>query len=109
MTLAVVLGISSCGMTDGLSSAAGGASKDVKKDGDTKETSSVNMMSADGALDSQPTMGALVEVVHRDKMYRKISETMSEMGDKMKSMMDNINNRLEQIEEAGNWLYDWEL
>ena len=85
-------------MASGGAAATGGGGLTDKKG---EESTSVNMKSADGALDSQPTMGALAEVVNRDKMYRQISETMSEMKDKMKVMMDNINNRLEQIEEAG--------
>ena len=91
--------------TPGASSLAGSSSLtgggDAKKAGGG-ENSTVNVLNQDGAMDSKPTLGALVEVVKRDKLYRTISETMSEMHDKMKQMMENITNRLDQIESAGN-------
>ena len=74
------------------------------KDGGA-ENSTVNVMNESGEVEKHPTMGALVEAVKRDRMYRTISETMSQMKDRMAQMMDNISNRLEQIESAGTYYF----
>ena len=89
-------------------SSMSGASTGGKKDEKT-ENSTVNVTNEDGAMDKEPAVGALVEVVNRNKMERDITETLSEMRDKMNNLMENVNSRLEQIEEAGNIIYFFNL
>ena len=81
-----------------MTSMAGGA---AGKTDEKTENSTVNVTNEDGAMDKEPAVGALVEVVNRNKMERDITETLSEMRDKMNNLMENVNSRLQQIEEAG--------
>ena len=82
-----------------MTSMAGGAAGG--KTDEKTENSTVNVTNEDGAMDKEPAVGALVEVVNRNKMERDITETLSEMRDKMNNLMENVNSRLQQIEEAG--------
>ena len=97
ITLKEVTSSSMSSMSSMSGASAGGAKKDEKT-----ENSTVNVTNEDGAMDKEPAVGALVEVVNRNKMERDITETLSEMRDKMGNLMENVNSRLEQIEEAGN-------
>ena len=90
----------------GMPSMSGGASASSTGGAAGKEeNTTVNVTNQEGEMDQAPTMGALVEVVNRDKMERDIGQTLSEMKDKMGSMMQNISSRLDQIEEAGKLFF----
>ena len=61
-------------------------------------------MNQAGEVDSAPAMGALVELVNREKLYKTLAMTLSEMRDRMNSMISNIDGRLTAIEEAGIYI-----
>ena len=100
LVIILVISPSTCGLTDGLSS----ASTSTAKPGDKKEGeggNTVNVISQNAVEASQNATEVFLERLERKNTLTHIQTSIDTLSDKLKDIENNVENRLIKINASG--------